>query len=906
MNPIRLAVKSALGLAIIAPSTMVLAQDAKPEAETIEQIVVTGIRASVEQSLDAKRAAESVQEIITAEDIGKMPDKNVADSLSRVTGVNTSSASANEGGFDENDRVSMRGTNASLTQTLLNGHAVAAGDWFILNQVEAAGRSVSYTLLPSELVSKVVVHKSSEASLVEGGVTGSINIVTRRPLDFKDTFTLSASAGAVYAKLPDKTDPQLSALFGWKNSSDNFGVLVQAFSQTRNLRRDGVEILGYNVMPTSISDTRPDLVGVVYPNLLGAAFFQQERKREGGLVDVQFKPSDSLEFDLQYFTSKLEASNYNRNFMFWGGNVVGGGLAPNPGYVVRNGTLVSATFTDPMGPNPVNFGIYDQISRPDESSKTNYASLDTTFRLSDALKLNAQLGTSRGHGETPTQDVSETTPGSGGGASYTLNGLSKGPDFSLGTSTTNTPFPGGTPVGFGWIFGVQNLDVEDKEDWGAIDGEFTMDSGAWSALKFGVRANKHERGSFGAVAQGPLGPGQSPTAYPTDFTNYPSDFTTFGGNIPTDAWYWTPAQLHAYNSPTNVNRDPVGRLYPNYQFNVEEKNSSAFVQMDFKGEHFSGNFGVRYVQTKEDVDVSVPTIGSDPDAINGSAFGPFKLVNVQHTYNDILPSANLKWTISDDLQARFAVSKTMTRADYTALGGFTNLAPPAVVGGIGGGSGGNPDLEPIRSTNFDTGIEWYFMKNSLLAANIFYMDLDNYVSFGTARKTYFTYSATFPNGAPVDYDLTVPINSEGRVKGYELSYQQAIGENFGVAANYTYADGKQTSDLPASGDDRMVGTSKDTYNLSAFFENSKINARVTYTYRSAFFSGLDRNSAFSQDAIDSVAASLGYTINDNISLSLDGQNLNNATLKYFSANRDQPRAFYKNGAQYYLTVRVKF
>src|SRR5690242_16994037 len=160
------------------------AQAAKRKADDtqeLSEIVVTGIRDSLKRSLDSKRQADSHVEVITAEDIGKMPDKNVADSLMRVAGVTTSSASANEGGFDENDRVSMRGTNASLTQTLLNGHAVAAGDWFILNQVEAAGRSVSYTLLPSELVSKVVVHKSSEASLVEGGVTGSINIVTRRP-----------------------------------------------------------------------------------------------------------------------------------------------------------------------------------------------------------------------------------------------------------------------------------------------------------------------------------------------------------------------------------------------------------------------------------------------------------------------------------------------------------------------------------------------------------------------------------------------------------------------------------------------------------------------------------------------------------------------------------------------------
>jgi len=123
--------------------------------QNLQEIVVTGIRASLEKSLEQKRAADSIEDVITSEDVGKMPDKNIADSLKRVAGVTISSAGATEGGFDENDRVSMRGTGPSLTQTLINGHNVSSGDWFVLNQTNTVGRSVSYTLLPSELVSKV-------------------------------------------------------------------------------------------------------------------------------------------------------------------------------------------------------------------------------------------------------------------------------------------------------------------------------------------------------------------------------------------------------------------------------------------------------------------------------------------------------------------------------------------------------------------------------------------------------------------------------------------------------------------------------------------------------------------------------------------------------------------------------
>ena len=158
--------------------------------DDIQRVEVTGLRASLEASLSRKRNAESVVEVVTADDIGKLPDKNVADSIQRVPGVNIASSAGGEGGFDENDRVSIRGTSPSLTQTLINGHAVATGDWFILDQQGVVGRSVSYSLLPSEIVRTVTVAKSATADLPEGGVAGAVNIETRQPLDFKKPLTV--------------------------------------------------------------------------------------------------------------------------------------------------------------------------------------------------------------------------------------------------------------------------------------------------------------------------------------------------------------------------------------------------------------------------------------------------------------------------------------------------------------------------------------------------------------------------------------------------------------------------------------------------------------------------------------------------------------------------------------------
>jgi iron complex outermembrane recepter protein len=904
MNRIALAVKSALGIAMLAPPAFALAAPA-PDDNALQEIVVTGIRKSVDESLAAKRASNEFTEVVSAEDIGKMPDKNVADSLSRLPGITTSSMGASEGGFDENDRVSMRGTNPSLTQTLINGHNIASGDWFVLDQTGTVGRSVSYTLLPSEIVSTVVVQKSSSASLVEGGVAGSVDIITRKPLDFSQPFTLQASAGAVYASLPSKTDGQYSALADWKNDANNFGVMLQLFSETRHLRRDGTEVLGYDTIApgSAIATAHPDLSGVQYPTDIGAALFQQKRERNGGLADIEFKPNDALTLDLSGFSSRLLASNVNDNYLLWSTHFVdsGAGQAPNPGYIVQQNTLTSATFAPVAG---TAYGVYDQISRPDEQATANFVNFDATLDVTDRLSFLGQVGYSWGDGKTPYQNVSETNPGIGTGAGYTLNGIGSGPSFNLGTTNNTTPTPGGVPVAFSWIFGDQNIDVKDREEWAKLDGAFKVDDGAWQDLKFGVRWERHGRTSADVIGQGPTAAGQSTAAYPTTFSNYPSNYTNFGGSVPSDIWFWTPAQLAAYDSPANVNRNPATRIDWNSMFEVHEFDTAAFVQADFKGSNWAGNVGVRFVHTVEDVLTYVGASTNTPGS-QYSDFGQYIGLPTSHDYNDVLPSANLKIDLAPNLIARFAAAETMTRADYSALGGFTSLSPPGAVGEVGSGSGGNPDLKPILSNNLDAGLEWYFARHSLLSATLFYMDLKNYVSYGSVNKSYFTYSSAFPNGALLPYVLTVPVNAQGRVEGAEFAYQQAFTDNIGIITNYTYADGKQTSDITINGDNRLVGTSKDTYNVTAYFENAHISARVAYTYRSSFYSGLDRNTAFTQYNIGDLSASLAYIINQNFSITLDGQNLNNPELKYYALNQDQPRAFYKNGSQYYLTARFK-
>ena len=911
----------------VPPATAASAAPATPaaqraaEAAQLNSVTVTGIRASLEQSLNRKRNADSRVDVITAEDIGKMPDKNVADSLQRVPGVTISSAGANEGGFDENDRVSMRGTSPSLTQTLINGHNVASGDWFILNQTGTVGRSVSYTLLPSELVGSVVVHKSSQASDVEGGVVGSVDILTRKPLDFKKALTFEASLGAVYASQPNKTDPQASALINWKNDAKTVGVLLQAFSETRHLRRDGQELLGYEQIKagSAVATAHPDLAGVWYPTMIGSALFEQKRERTGGLIDVQIKPTDDLTLDLSGFVSQMKAANYNRNYLLWNTHFInqGAGQSPDAGYVVRNNTLVQANFSPVAG---TQYGVYDQISRPDASADANFLNFDAKWRANDRLTVSTKVGTSTGTGKTPTQDVAEWNTGVGTGGGWGLNGINSAANWNLGpTNKSSTP----AGVGLGWMFGDQNVKVKDKENWGQIDGEYNIDAGVLQSLKFGARFNDHKRSSGDVIGQGPgckNSAGQTvpfdwsqqywcpvgttspadPANFPVGSSNYPGNFGSgLGGTFPRDVWFYSPAQLAAYNKLTNRATDGSREDW-NSEYALKERNSAFYVQGNLEGSGWRGNVGVRLVKTKETVTSNMATDPATPGAITASAFGPFLPVTTSHSYTDVLPSANLTVDLAKDLLARFAVSRTMTRPDYSALAGSVSLSPPAAVGATGSGSGGNPDLKPIRSTNIDATIEWYFAPKSLLSASAFYMDLSSYVGYGQVTKQYMTFSSQFPQGFLADYLLTVPVNTSGKVKGLELAYEQPVFGNFGVAANYTYADAKESNGSP------LVGASKHTYNLSGYFENDKFNARLSYNYRSSFYSGLDRSTAFYQAAVDNVAASLGYKINDNFSITFDAHNLNNAKLKYYALNEDQPRSIYQSGRQYYLNARVKF
>ena len=907
-------IATAAALLALSVSLQAQAQQAADQKEP-DVVIVSGIRGSLQQSLSVKRNAPSNVDVITAEDVGKMPDKNVADSLQRLPGVNISTSGAGSGGFDENDRVSMRGTAPSLTQTLINGHAVSSGDWFVLDQVGGAvGRSTSYSLLPSEIVGQIIVYKSPTAEQVEGGSSGSIDIKSRHPLDFKQPISMEATIQEVYSTLPKKAEPQISAIFNWKNEAGTLGFMAQGFSEKRTLRRDGQELLQWaQVSPSNPAvKTNPDLANVWFPRLIGSAEFTQKRERKGGLLDLQFKPSRDFSLEATYFRSKMEASNYNTNYMtdMQGSGALVAGVAPDPGYVIRNGTLVSASFTNKgTATKPLRYGIVDNIVREGEYAQTEFFDLDGKWRVNDKLVLTAMAGTTKGKGVTPKQGVFEGDINNSG-MSYTLNGM--GTPATVKFPNINTAVFTGTPLD--WIFGTSPASTDDKETYGQIDAAYQMDVGNLREIKFGLRGTHHTRSNF-EVAQGPnwanTDVGGTSTNPAWNGTTYPGDFgKDLGGDFPKNVWALDPSILDAWGD-LHSNRD-ISRTYYQDMFNLKENTKAFYVQGELEGEGWSGNVGVRVVRT-EGTSNGYQILPNQPAGQNLPAYpwgGFVSQTSIDNNTTIPLPSLNLKFDLRSDLVARLGLSRTMTRPDFGALGGAVILTDETHTG-----NGGNSALKPVKSNNLDLSLQWYYAPRALLSAGVFYMDLKDYVGYGTSTGTFIDTRASQEQKKPVfaTYTITSPINVGAKVKGLELAAQVPVGMGFGFDGNVTLADSHlDFGSCPAfqtatSGDPcDMLGASKTTANGGVYFENDKFNARISYSWRSEFLAAQDRGTPLYQDSSGTLSASFNYNITKNVVLTVSGQNLNNPILKNYIFNKDQPARFYANGAQYYAGLHIKY
>jgi len=851
--------------------------------EVVDEITVVGIADALQAAVQIKKQSSAIVDAIVAEDVGKLPDKNLAEAVARVPGILINRE------YGEGDRVSLRGAEPSLVRTAVNGHNVATGDWFILDQINGT-RSFNYLILPSQIVGSLKVYKSPMADIDEGGVGGTIDVQTRRPLDLQP-FAVSVALQNAFTDLADSNDPQVESLLSWKSAKGNVGFLLAAAYQKRSIRRDGIEVLGYFNDPAS---------GLLTPTLIGSAFFEQERERKAFNAALQLRPTDRLELNINGLYSKFGADNFNANYLAWGQNALGGGGRLSDATVVGD-TAVAGVVSSANGGTTGRGAVYDFIDRP-ALAKTQYIDLDVNYTASDSWLLHLDVGYTKAKGITDRQRLIEF------GAPATFRYDLRGSTPRVTFLNVDPTVPQDMELDFGNSPTIVN---DDDELYSYFDVEKVLDLPVLKSVKFGLKYTDHERvednqsTTFGGFFAPILNAGcNGGTCTPADF---------FGGLTPSD-YLDAIAAAGTLDRYWLVNRGILSRawaagnygsriLNPSLAFSNEETTYGGFVMANLQGARWRGNFGLRTVRTDQ-------TSGGNSLSASGAIqnlFGNYTPVKSSRSYNDYLPSLNVAFDLTPDLVLRFAAARTMARPNYLDATPSVNLNEGAL-----SGQAGDPNLDPFRANQLDVSLERYHGKDSILSGAVFYKDIESFITDRLVQRSFFLETNT-PNlsrcqaaptpGSPNRYSCLFDINQRsngggGKIKGLELSVLQPLGGGFGVQANYTYSDAE--ADSPGQ---FIPGNSKHSGNVVGFFENTRVAARLAYSYRSEFLVQFDRTTRLFQDELASLDASLSFKVFRGLSLTLDGVNLTDEEIRQFANDSFRPRSVYHNGRYYFAGVR---
>ena len=903
---------SVSALALIAGAAA--AQDAGP-VTTVDEVVVTGIRASLQQSITTKRNANAIVDVVTAEDVGKFPSSNVAEAITVIPGVTVDRA------FGQGEKVSILGTDPALNRTLLNGQTVASADWFILDQ---PGRTFNYALLAPQIVGKVEVYKSPEARIDEGSIGGTVDVSTRRPLDLGQ-YTLSGAVTYLYNDRSESGDAQLSVLGGWRNEDRTFGVLVSAQRASDELRRDGLE--AYGTIPASYyaggnaenpggnSIANGNCVGACATTLtanpnakglnsFGTHFFEQQRERNSYTVALQYRPNDSLDLNFDWLRIDATYDNINQALFAFQGNTWNS-LGALTDIQVDDDVITRASFKNALS-------VLDIQYREAAMTSDSYH-LDGKY-TGNGWDLSGDLGYTKADGGTQRQLFGEFlnwadytvdftgAPGSPGVLSYAnSNVLNDASKFSFdGGWGGGDPSVGPTGYNAGWGGNIVSKPTMDEETYAQADLGFDRD-GFFSRFQFGYKYRKHETDQkmSGVTVQIYGAPDSASMFNPSPVPdNYLDGFDGANDQMKT-RFRIDGAALADYIENGEYLRPwqakPVPTIFGNAEFtaqnwNVQETINALYGQANFENDRVRGNIGLRYVRTESESGGYV--------CINQTASGCGTTAadwewNVRSKeYDDFLPSLNLAINATDDVIIRLAAAKVIARPNYADMSNYFWLSDQILTGG-----GGNPDLDPYKSTNLNAAAEWYFAPDAILSGEVFYKKIDNYILQATAPETHFNQA----QNKPTTYQISRPTNAgSAELKGLSVAYQQTYAYGLGLLANYTLVDGSADngSDLPFN--------SRHQVNISPFFESGPFSVRATYTWRSKYFTGLDRGDQMYVRAFTGLDATASYAFNDRVSFTVSGQNLLDSEYYAYANTVSLPRGVYRTGRKLMATLSVDF
>ncbi|MYN15544.1 TonB-dependent receptor [Rugamonas sp. FT107W] len=845
------------------PATAEAAQssDAVPAGETAT-VEVRGIRERLKRNLAEKRDSGNVIDTVTAEEVGKFPDKNVADSLQRVPGISVDRT------WGEGRDIFVRGTDKNLNLTQLNGQAVASGYWW---KNDSQSRGFNYDILASELVGSIDVYKSPSADLDEGSIGGLVIVKTRKPFQLKP-LVAQVSVEETYSKLPKKTDPQVSGLLSWTNEQKTFGALVAISRQQRTMRRDGLENFTdstkYNIV---------DQNGVVTPGAYaswggGSAIFRQDRKRTTGDITLQARPNANSDISLNYMNSDMSMDNSNQNYLWEAGGLAdakGNIAVTNPKFITTSdGTkaLVGGT----VGPTG---GVsFEPIFRQ-SYVKSEVLDLEGTYDA-DSWKFHGQAGTTKGSG------------GSDHDRNFWFVGNTR-TTFNIAPDTYEVKYQDINPLDPSKLTLQSSRDwirrMETKENYAQGDLTLDLNNGFFKSVKVGAKFRDTTVQNHRIIGtDGPGNPGWQSFSLADLSTGASPLLSQKAANPGSLTQYaWVDDGLAYSKGFPMYDKGMVYAEAKGEYYKIKEKIYATYARADFATGAWRGDFGARIVKTDQTSEAYQDLTGS----------GNYTLANVSRSYTDVLPNLNAVYTVNKDLLVRGAIARVMARNTYSDLSASTEVS-----GTTNAATSGNPLLKPYHANQAEIGAEWYYADASLLSATLFAKKLDTFIYTQTTQE----------NVAGVMRPVSRPYNANNgeTVNGLELQWQQAFSSGFGAIVNYTYTDAKTGAN--AGGVKlNVVGNSRNQANITGFFEKNGYSARLSYNYRSKAYGALDEGGQDVTSAYGQWDASASWDITPKISLYLTAVNITNEVIRTNTTD-GLPVGVYENGARYSVGLKAKF
>lgn len=899
----------------LALSGTALAQETPTGAATdLDTVTVTGYRASVEKALDIKRGEAGVVDAIVAEDIGKFPDLNLAESLQRIPGV----VITREAGEGRN--ISVRGLGPDFTRVRINGMealtTVGAGDQ---SGGTNRGRGFDFNVFASDLFSQLLVRKTASADVEEGSLGATVDLRTARPFDY-DGFTFAASGQASYNAMAEKADPRVAALISNTFADGTFGALLSVAYSERQALEEGSNTGRWANGPSNNNFNAASpfaaarSAAVYHPRFPRYVQMEHEQKRLGVTGTLQWKPTDATEISLDTLYSKIDAKrdeHYIEAISFSRGTSTTPRLVGKPAMIVKNGAIEN---------NALVYGEFDNVdirteNRHDEwSTEFKQVALNGQHRFGDDFTLSGKVGISRSKHENPIQTTIIMDKYDVDNYSYDYRGNSRFPTLNYGIDPTNPA---------GWELAEIRLRpqyVDNDFDTGQIDFNWNISPGF--RLKGGILAKNY---TFKTVEMRRASELAVPN-FPNGSKIVPVDMTQQEGlkGITGNPNNWVVPNLDAIAEQFDIySNSGIFAVAPraNNVRSVDEEDRGGYLMGEFSTElgsiPFSGNFGVRYVRTKQTA-TGLSTLTTTTVS-----------TTAERTYDDTLPSFNLVAEITPDFLIRLGAAKVMSRP---GLGNLTPGSTVAVAGAARTIATGNPDLDPIRATNVDLGFEWYFAEGAMAGVGLFYKDIETFIQ--TTRETHPYSFSGLPDalligtGASPDSDFTYtkPVNTPGgELKGVEVNYTQPFTflpgkwSNLGVQLNYTWVDSQiqyiNSSGQPVLKAD-LTGLSRNSWNATLFYEGKVFSGRVSATNRDDYLTQVTGTEAgFNLDGYHGMTgttfidASIRYAINEKLELSLEGMNLTNEASDewvYSPSTGQLPLQYTETGRQFMLGVRYKF